>query len=184
MRKNDLFFYFILLLFGCNEPVARKPIYRSDNSEIRASIDRNIKINKVQQEQFKKVVSQDSTLNFTAASAGYWVAIERKLSKGEPPKSGDQIQFNYKIQTLEGVVIYDEMELGNVDYLVDKEELLPALRYAVKDLALGEIGTFLMPSFLCYGYQGDGEKIGINQPLRFTVQIKKINRAQRNKVSK
>ena len=84
MRKNDLFFYFILLLFGCNEPVARKPIYRSDNSEIRASIDRNIKINKVQQEQFKKVVSQDSTLNFTATSAGYWVAIERKLSKGEP----------------------------------------------------------------------------------------------------
>ena len=76
------------------------------------------------------------------------------------------------------------MELGTVDYLVDKEELLPALRYAVKDLSLGDIGTFLMPSFLCYGYQGDGEKIGINQPLRITLQLNSIKRAENDNESK
>jgi FKBP-type peptidyl-prolyl cis-trans isomerase len=41
---------------------------------------------------------------------------------------------------------------------------------------LGEIGVFLFPSYLCYGYQGDGEKIGINQPLRFTIELLKLEK--------
>ena len=84
---------------------------------------------------------------------------------------GDQVRFIYSIQKLDGTIIYDQKELGTVDYLVDKQELLPALRYAVKDLSEGDIGVFLVPSFLGYGYQGDGEKVGINQPLRFTIQL-------------
>ena len=94
------------------------------------------------------------------------------------------VKFNYTIQTLNGNIIYDEMELGTVDYLVDKEELLPALRYAVKDLSMGDIGVFLMPSYLGYGYQGDGEKIGINQPLKFTIQLTDIKKTSNPKDSK
>ena len=66
------------------------------------------------------------------------------------------------------------MELGKVNYLVDKEDLLPALRQGVKKLRQHEIGVFLMPSFLAYSYQGDEDKIEINQPLRFTIEIKNI----------
>ena len=67
------------------------------------------------------------------------------------------------------------------NFLVDviyKEDLLPALRYAIKDLSLGDIGVFLMPSFLGYGYQGDGDKIGINQPLRLTIQLKDLKKEE------
>ena len=46
------------------------------------------------------------------------------------------VRFNYKIEALDGTVLYDEMELGTVKYLVDKEELLPALREAVKILSV------------------------------------------------
>ena len=176
----------LLLLFitSCNEPEARRPIYRSDNSEIRGSIERNKKINAAQQLLFKRVMKKDSSLVFVSTPAGYWKAIQKTSPTNSPPKAGDKITFNYKIQTLEGTILYDEMELGTVDYLVDKEELLPALRYAVKDLSLGDIGTFLMPSFLCYGYQGDGEKIGINQPLRITLQLNSIKRAENDNESK
>jgi len=34
----------------------------------------------------------------------------------------------------------------------------------------GEVVVFLFPSYLCYSYQGDGDKIGVNQPLRFTIE--------------
>jgi FKBP-type peptidyl-prolyl cis-trans isomerase len=34
----------------------------------------------------------------------------------------------------------------------------------------GEVVVFLFPSYLCYGYQGDEDKIGVNQPLRFTIE--------------
>jgi len=37
-----------------------------------------------------------------------------------------------------------------------------------------EVVVFLFPSYLCYGYQGDGEKIGMNQPLKFTIKLLKL----------
>ena len=184
MKKIYALLTLLLLLTSCNEPEARRPIYRSDNSEIRGSIDRNKKINAAQQLLFKRVMKKDSSLVFVSTPAGYWKAVQQKAAKAAPPKTGDFVSFNYKIQTIEGEILYDEMELGTVEYLVDKEELLPALRYAVKDLSLGEVGTFLMPSFLCYGYQGDKEKIGINQPLRLTLQLKSIKREENLKESK
>ena len=33
------------------------------------------------------------------------------------------------------------------------------------------LGIFLMPSFLCYGYQGDGEKIIPNEPLIIEINL-------------
>ena len=33
-----------------------------------------------------------------------------------------------------------------------------------------EIVVFLFPSYLCYGYQGDGNKVGASQPLRYTIE--------------
>ena len=184
MKKFKAFLLVVLFSASCSQQEARRPIYRSDNSEIRTSINRNKKINAAQQLRFKQVMKKDSSLAFVSTPAGYWKAIQQKAAKPSPPKTGDLVSFNYKIQTLEGEILYDELELGTVDYLVDKEELLPALRYAVKDLSLGEVGTFLMPSFLCYGYQGDEEKIGINQPLRITLQLKSIKKEELFKESK
>ena len=57
-----------------------------------------------------------------------------------------------------------------VEYSVDEEDLLPALREGIRLMRTGEIMVFLFPSYLCFGYQGDGEKIGINQPLRITIE--------------
>lgn len=173
-----------ILLIACTEQEARKPIYRSNKKGLEKSIDRNKKINRQQQLLFEKVMAQDSLLKFKSSPVGYWYAFKEKTQASLRPERGDMVKFSYTIQTLGGTIIYDEMELGTVDYLVDKEDLLPALRYAVKDLSVGDIGVFLMPSFLGYGYQGDGEKIGINQPLRLTIQLKDLKKESSNKDSK
>ena len=57
--------------------------------------------------------------------------------------------------------------------LIDKDDILPALREGVKVLREGETAKFLFPSFLCYGYIGDFNKIGINQPLIITINLLK-----------
>ena len=173
-----------ILLLACTEQEARKPIYRSNKKGLGESIDRNKKINSQQQLLFEKVMEKDSLLKFKSSPVGYWYAFKEKTQANLRPERGDMVKFNYTIQTLDGTIIYDEMELGTVDYLVDKEELLPALRYAIKDLSLGDIGVFLMPSFLGYGYQGDGDKIGINQPLRLTIQLKDLKKEGSPKDSK
>ena len=65
---------------------------------------------------------------------------------------------------------YSYEELGIVEYLIDQENLLPALREGIRIMRPMEIAVFLFPSYLCYSYQGDGVKINANQPLRFTIE--------------
>lgn len=174
MKITSLFFLAFITLVSCQEPSPRKPTFQSNQLKIQASVERNKKINQSQQRLIAEAIKKDSLLNYQSSAYGYWFAIEKKAPTLSKPKTGDEVVFRYKIQNLSGETLYDEMELGNVNYLVDKEDLLPALRYAVKELKETEIGVFLVPSFLGYSYQGDGEKIGINQPLRFTIQLNSL----------
>ena len=160
----------MISLFSCEEPVPRKPRYQSNSSTIQASVERNKKINKIQQVLIQNAIKKDSGSTYVSASAGYWYK-KINLTNDQKPQPGDEVSFVYSIKTLTGEPIYDELDLGEVNYLVDKEDLLPALRYAVKDLRVNETGVFLVPSFLGYSYQGDGDKIGINQPLQFTIKL-------------
>ncbi len=161
----------ICSLNSCTEIPVRKPINTSKKTFLEGSVERNIKINKRQQQRFKKIIARDSLLNYKSSATGFWYAYILYSKNRVVPKRGDMVSFNYKIEDLNGSTLYDEMELGTVNYLVDKEELLPALRLAIKFLSLNEVATFLFPSYLCYGYQGDGEKVEINQPLRITIKL-------------
>lgn len=171
MIKYFGFVLSLLFLFSCEKTIPRKPIGQSKEQPIKASVKRNQKINRLQQLAIKEVIDEDKSLQYKTSPVGYSYALKRTSTSTVYPQRGDEVNFVYTIATLTGEILYDEMELGEVNYLVDKEDLLPALRYAVKDLKVGEIGIFLMPSFLGYGYQGDGNKVGINQPLRFTIQL-------------
>ncbi|MFZ8961217.1 MAG: FKBP-type peptidyl-prolyl cis-trans isomerase, partial [Flavobacteriaceae bacterium] len=72
-------------------------------------------------------------------------------------------------ETLDQKVLYGRSMLGVTEYAIDEEDFLPALREGLRLMREGDIVVFLFPSYLCYGYQGDGDKIKINQPLRFTI---------------
>lgn len=170
----------VLILISCEKTIPRKPIGQSKELHIKASVKRNQKINQLQQEAIKKVIANDKNRQYITSAVGYSYALKRTSPSTVYPQRGDEVKFVYKIETLTGETLYDEMELGEVNYLVDKEDLLPALRYAVKDLKVGEIGVFLVPSFLGYGYQGDGNKVGINQPLRFTIQLNELKQNNPN----
>lgn len=168
MKKIGLLLW---VLLACESPQARKPLNAEKSSFIQSSIDRNKKINAAQEQRIKSVIAQDSSRVYQNNPSGFWYAFLKKTDKRTLPVRGDEVKFSYKIATLEGEILYDEMELGEVNYLVDKEDLIAALRLGVKVLSEGEVATFLFPSHLCYGYQGDGDKIGINQPLRYTLQL-------------
>ena len=96
--------------------------------------------------------------------------MSKSSEKKTLPTKGERVIFKYKIEDLEKKIIYGYKELGIVEYSVDEENLLPALREGIRLMKSGEKILFLFPSYLCYGYQGDGQKIGNNQPLRFTIE--------------
>ena len=50
------------------------------------------------------------------------------------------------------------------------------MQHGLKLMKEEEEVVFLFPSFTAFGYTGNQEKIGINQPLIYKVKLNKINR--------
>jgi gliding motility-associated peptidyl-prolyl isomerase len=170
--KQLLVFIFAIILLGCEAPQARRPLNSPKNTFLKNSASRNKLRFAQEQSLFKKVAEQNPELNFKVSEKGFWYALqESETSKGNFPRPGDAVQLRYQIEHLNGALIYNEETLGEVQFLVDKEDVIPALREGVKVLKVGQKGVFLFPSFMCYGVQGDFEKIGSNQPLRFIITL-------------
>ena len=172
MRIYYLLFSFFFC-FSCKEITPRKPINQNNKTFYSSSIDRNLKI-KTQQESLFKMIIEKSKEPYYSSNSGFWYKFLKKNYKTNQPESGDKVTFSYKIEDVNSRLIYDELTLGEVTYIVDKEDILPALREGIKVLSEGEIARFLFPSFLCYSYTGDGEKISINQPLIITINLLEI----------
>ncbi len=173
-------FWISLLIMGvlsCQNLEPRRPINKKTQVFLKESAKRNKNIIAIEQALFQQLMELEQKLTFKITPQGFWYAPQKEGNKSNAlPEKGDRVTFKYRIEDLNGNLLYDEKELGEVSFFVDQEDLIPALREGVKYLRSGEIGVFLFPSYLCYGYQGDGEKIGINQPLRFTIELLKLEK--------
>ena len=172
MKK--LFFFFLINIFfclGCDQTKSREPLNSHKNDFLSKSVIRNIQINKREENSFLKIIEKDSKSKYNISNKGFWFKILKSSEKNLKPKTGDEVEFFFNIFDLNGNDIYKDDNFDPIKYVVDKEELLPALRYGIKELRTEETGIFLMPSFLCYGYQGDGEKIIPNQPLIIEINL-------------
>jgi gliding motility-associated peptidyl-prolyl isomerase len=164
----------LLLLLGwsCESLEPRRPLNQQKNQFLMDSAQRNK--NRFAQEQawLAQTAAQESELNFLTSEKGFWYALLQANPRASNyPNTGDLVTLTYQIENLDGSPIYSEEELGTVSFRVDQEDVIAALREGVKVLRPGEQGLFLFPSFMCFGYQGDFEKIGSNQPLRFTIKL-------------
>ena len=163
-----------LIFINCQESEIRRPVNKNKKLFLKESAIRNKNRFEIEQELFKKF-AENSMLEFSISEFGFWYAHKtgRKIN-GPIPKKGDQVSFSYKIEDLNNNLLYSEKELGKVSFFIDEEDLIPALRKGIKIMKENEVVVFLFPSYLCFGYRGDGEKIGMNQPLKFTINLLKI----------
>ena len=170
MRTIGLFF--LLIFFICCAHIEpRLPLNKGKQIFLNSSARRNKQMLVNEERLLIKSAKQDSLLSYEKSESGYLFAFKQRATGNvQLPQKGDQIRFQYQIEDLEKNIIYDKEKLGLVNYSIDEEDLLPALREALKIMRPNEVAVFLFPSYLCYSYQGDGDKIGINQPLRFTIE--------------
>ena len=177
MIRTLLLSSFFISVLSCQNLEPRRPINKQKQVFLKESAKRNKNIIAIEQSLFRQAIEKEKKLSFESTPLGFWYAYQKSTNSDDSyPKKGDRVTLKYRIEDLNENLLYDEKELGDVSFFVDQEDLIPALREGVKYLRLGEIGVFLFPSYLCYGYQGDGEKIGINQPLRFTIELLKLEK--------
>ncbi len=170
----------ILLLVGlvsCEGPVPRHPIKRKTGSSIEASIERSKKLLALEESIMKQVIAKDSANTYLQSDTGSWYYYNKKNEVGTyTPQPDDLVTLTYNILSLSNDTLYKMEDIGILKYKVDKQELFPGLRNSVKLLKENETATFLFPSSLAYGYPGDGDKVGINMPLKSTIAVLKIEK--------
>lgn len=164
-------FAVIVLLISCQNPKPRAPLNKKKSTFLISSAARNKRLFEEEELRLLQSAKNDSLHEFEKSSSGFLYAYEKKAAASVSlPKKGEKILFRYQIEDLEQNIIYDKNTLGIVEYSLDQEELLPALRLGLRMMKSGEVVVFLFPSYLCYSYQGDGDKVGVNQPLRFIIE--------------
>ncbi|ARV05898.1 gliding motility-associated peptidyl-prolyl isomerase GldI [Polaribacter sp. SA4-10] len=171
--KVKILFFLTILCFGCSKVTPRKPINpKPSTTLLTETIEESKVLNKMEDEKILQLIKRDSTKAYTVSSNGFWYTYITKIEEElKTPKAGDEVSFTYNITDLNDAIIYSKEELGVKIYKVDKEDFISAIQKGIKLMKVGEIITFVIPSYSAFGISGDGNKIGINQSIKSTVTL-------------
>lgn len=176
MRLVKSFFLIVILLsVGCSNPQPRAPINKKVKTDFILDVNQSKLLYKLQDKAFRQFIKENPEKHFKSSQNGFWYAVLKDNPKAKNhPKTGDDILFSYEISDIENNIIYSKKEVGEQAYKVDKQKIISGLRQGLKLMKEGEIAMFLMPSFKAFGVLGDRNKIKTNQPLIYTVYLKKL----------
>jgi gliding motility-associated peptidyl-prolyl isomerase len=156
---------------------ARRPISQKTGEFMKESIERNKKLNQNEESIIASIIKKDTANDYITSTKGYWYFYNKKNTVSQPkPVRGDIAMFDYEIKDIAGKIIYSQTELKPQNYLVDKQDFMKGIQDGIKLMEKGEQVTFLFPSHLAFGYHGDENKIGTNQPLICTVTLNDIKK--------
>lgn len=171
----------ILTLISCKQQQARMPVSRSSGEFMNESVERNKKLVKSEEAQIDSIIKSNPEIQYLASQKGYWYHYEVKNETDTlRPKKGDVAFFDYEIKDLKGNIIYTKEELKPQNYLVDKQNIMMGLRNGIKLMHKTEKVTFLFPSHMAFGYHGDDDKIGTNEPIICTVTLNDFKPENKN----
>ena len=164
-----------LMITSCSQQQARHPISHSSGTFMKESVERNKKLIANEESEIDSIIKSNPEIKYIASDKGYWYHYEMENTTDSiRPKRGDVAFFNYEIKDMKGNIIYSKTELKPQVYYVDKQNIMMGLRDGIKLMNEGEKITFLFPSHMGYGYHGDNNRIGTNQPLMCTVTLNDI----------
>lgn len=176
---SNIFLSFgLLFLVACQEPVPRRPKKQGKQHFYKEVIRENKMLNSKQKQRIANWIAKDTLHQYIESPNGYWYYFAEKDSLAtQYPKLNDIVLVEYKVADLFGNMIYDTQKRA---YKVDKEDFIPALQDGIKKMKKGERAVFVIPSYSAYGITGDGDKIGVHQPLLSEVTLLDIKTEENN----
>lgn len=161
------------LLTSCKQQEPRQPISYSSGEFIKESVERNKQMVSSEESEILKLIKKDSAHKYYNSTQGFWYKyVVANTQDTLKPGFGDIVTLDFDIKDLDGNVIYTSEETQPKIYAVDKQEIMPGIRHALKIMKKNETIVALFPSTIAYGYLGDKNKIGANQPLLVTLTLK------------
>jgi len=167
--------FFILFLAACSNPVPRNPVVRITTTFFNESVIRNKLLYQEENNSITDYIKRDSLNSYHLSDDGFWYSIIKQGTLNKSfPKKGDIVTYTYEVKNLNNEIIYNKNIVGIKKYIIDKENIILGLQKGIKLMHIGDVGQFIFPSYLAFGYHGDGNKIGSNEILIYTIQLKRI----------
>ncbi len=175
MKNVYIVILMVISLVSCKSPEARRPESIKSGSFIKASAERNKKLNEAEYAQIQTIITKNPEIDYLTSENGFWYYYRSRVDQDTiKPQFGDLVNFDYNVTDLNGNTIYSKAQIGNQNYVMEKEELFTGLREGLKLMKPSEKVTFIFPSQVAYGYYGDDNKIGTNIPLICEVTLNTI----------
>lgn len=175
--KNLLIILLVFAAMSCSGPVARKPISKKTNVFLKASVALNKTLNDRENSLVQTFMALDSLHIYKESSLGFWYAIEKSNLQGSNPVSDDIVLYTYEVYNLKNELLYPKDSMHANTFKIDKQShKISGIQEGLKIMKVGEQAVFLFPSFKAYGLTGDGEKIGVNEPIKVIIELIKIQK--------
>ncbi|HRY32305.1 MAG TPA: FKBP-type peptidyl-prolyl cis-trans isomerase [Bacteroidales bacterium] len=104
-------------------------------------------------------------------ASGLYYYIYASVDEPERPVSGSTITAAYRVQLLNGQVLYDSEKDGLLRITLGKGEAITGLEEGIFLLGKGEKAKFIIPSHLAFGLLGDQKKIPQRASLVYDVSL-------------
>lgn len=163
-----------IFAFGCKDE--KKRMTRGEVSEAKKTF---VKINKV-------LIDQDRTLidgyikrhkldGIKESGTGLFYLIWGD-SKGDLVKTGNLVEYNYKITLLDGTLCYQSDINKPKKFKVGEGGVESGLEQAVLLMRPGQKGKFILPPHLAYGLLGDEKMIPSRSIIVYDIEMLNVYR--------
>lgn len=162
-----------LLFVSCNNNkqsgyVAKKPVVIKKSPE--KSLEKvNKYLLKVENREIDDYVRRHRW-NMQTTGSGLRIEITKR-GKGAPIKKGDKVTLKYNTFLIDGTMIYSSVKLGPKVFEVGHGGVEAGIEEAVMYLHKGDKAHLILPSFLAYGLNGDGNKIPARAIVIYDVEV-------------
>lgn len=164
------FIALISILSSCKESDVRYPVNVSSGVDYNSSIELAKKINQKEEKKFREYAS-NSGIEFERSNYGFQYNIEGIDSTSVHIESGDDVKFTFRVENLNGLVIYPQKERR---LRIDQQNEIIGLHEGLKLMDEESSAIFLFPSHQAFGYHGDENKIKPNTPLLYRVNVLEV----------
>ena len=108
--------------------------------------------------------------NMETTGSGLRFEITKK-GTGASIKKGDKVTLKYNTFLIDGTMIYSSLNLGPKVFEVGHGGVETGIEEAVLYLHKGDKAHLILPSFLAYGLNGDGNKIPARAIVIYNVEV-------------
>lgn len=171
-------FCFCMIITSCADKKARRPVTVKTSTFLKESAAKNKALLEQEESLIDAIITKDTLNNYIDSQHGFKYYYSHQNPDADyTAQFGDIVSYTYCVTDLNGNMIYDKTQ-ENLTYRVGKEELFFGLRSALKILKENESGVFFFPSEIAFGYHGDNDKIGHNQPIIAEIELVNIKKSE------